>query len=103
MREMFCINLGNDLHDVTVRRHAKARRLTLRSSQVGAVAPSHRPRWSHRRRLGLALDLLRDPVFDALVTGESRFDELPAVLPGIADGSLPGLCQVIEYPATEKG
>ena len=37
-----------------------ARRLVLRSSQVGAVPASQRARWNHRRRLGLALDLLTD-------------------------------------------
>src|SRR6185437_5324565 len=41
-----------------------SRRLSLRSSQVGAVATAQRARWSHRRRLALALDLLADPVFD---------------------------------------
>jgi hypothetical protein len=48
-------------------------------------------------RLALAVDLLRDPAFDALVTGESRFDELPAVMAGLAAGSLPGLCHTIAY------
>ncbi len=38
-----------------------SRRLTLRSSQVGHVATAQRARWSHRRRLALALALLRDP------------------------------------------
>jgi hypothetical protein len=38
-------------------------RLTIRSSQVGTVA---RPDRSYRQRLALALDLLRDPRFDAL-------------------------------------
>src|SRR5579871_67223 len=37
-----------------------SRRLTLRSSQVGAVSPVQRARWDHRRRMALALDLLRD-------------------------------------------
>ena len=36
-------------------------RLTLRSTQVGRVSPSHRPRWSHRRRLALALSLVGGP------------------------------------------
>ena len=35
-----------------------SRRLRLISSQVGKVAPSHRPRWSHGRRLAAALALL---------------------------------------------
>src|SRR5712692_7515962 len=44
-----------------------SRRLRLVSSQVGRVAPSHRPRWTHRRRLGAALDLLADARLDALL------------------------------------
>src|SRR5262250_2673016 len=35
-----------------------SRRLKLISSQVGQIAPSHRPRWTHRRRIAAALDLL---------------------------------------------
>ena len=47
--------------------------------------------------LGLALELLRDPAFDALLTGESRFDELPDVMARLAAGSLPALCHTITY------
>src|SRR5262249_32628997 len=35
-----------------------SRRLRLVSSQVGKVSPSHRPRWTHGRRLAAALWLL---------------------------------------------
>ena len=48
-------------------------------------------------RLALALELLRDPAFDLLVTGESRFDELPVVMARLAEGSLPALCHTITY------
>lgn len=61
-----------------------SRRLTLRSSQVGAVAASRRARWSTHARLQLALQLLADPVFDALVDGESRFRDLPQTLARLA-------------------
>ena len=64
-----------------------SRRLTLRSSQVRAVPASRRQRWSHRRRLTLALSLLRDPVFDVLLTGETEFTELPALMPQLAASS----------------
>jgi threonine dehydrogenase-like Zn-dependent dehydrogenase len=57
-----------------------ARRLTLKSSQVGTVAPSHRARWSLRRRLELALSLLADPALDVLINSEGRFEELPQTL-----------------------
>jgi threonine dehydrogenase-like Zn-dependent dehydrogenase len=73
-------------------------RLTIRSSQVGAVPPVRRHRRSLADRLGIALDLLRDPAFDALLTGESSFDELPDVLSRLASGTLAALCHVITYP-----
>jgi threonine dehydrogenase-like Zn-dependent dehydrogenase len=75
-----------------------ARRLTLRSSQVGAVATVQRARWSHRRRLALALELLTDPVYDRLLTGACRLAELPAVLAGLAAAPAGALCQVVRYP-----
>ena len=69
-------------------------RLTIRSSQVGTVA---RPDRSYRERLALALDLLRDPRFDALITGRSAFAELPSVLAGLASGGIPALCHLVTY------
>jgi threonine dehydrogenase-like Zn-dependent dehydrogenase len=72
-------------------------RLRLRASQVGTVSPARSARRSSADRLALALELLRDPAFDALVTGESRFDELPAVMARLAAGSLPALCHTIAY------
>ncbi|MFF4159210.1 zinc-binding alcohol dehydrogenase [Streptomyces sp. NPDC001678] len=78
-----------------------SRRLVVRSSQVGAVSPARRARRTHADRLALALDLLSDPVFDALITGECAFEELPGVMPLLAGGELPALCQLITYaPAT---
>ena len=76
-------------------------RLTIRASQVGTVAPARRSSRTHRDRLTLALELLRDPAFDALLTGCSPFAELPQVMAKIADGSLPGLCHSIGYDALE--
>ena len=43
----------------------------------------------------LALRLLADPAYDALLTGESPFDELPEVMARLASGSLPALCHTI--------
>ncbi|MEV2277040.1 zinc-binding alcohol dehydrogenase [Nocardiopsis sp. NPDC049922] len=83
------VPLGGDFH---------SRRLTVRASQVGSVAPARRGRYDHGDRLDLALRLLADPAFDAVVTGESRFAELPSVLPRLADGSLPALCHRVAYP-----
>ncbi len=72
-------------------------RLRIHASQVGTVAPARRSRRSPADRLALALDLLTDPAFDALLTGESRFVDLPTVLPQLADGTLPALCHTVSY------
>ena len=61
-----------------------SRRLTLKSSQVGAIAAPQRSRWSYVRRMQLVMRLLASAELDALVTGESPFDELPAVLARLA-------------------
>jgi threonine dehydrogenase-like Zn-dependent dehydrogenase len=72
-------------------------RLGIRASQVGSLAPARRTSRSHADRLALALDLLRDPAFDVLITGTSPFQELPEVLARLAEGSLPALCHIISY------
>jgi len=73
-------------------------RLSVRASQVGTVSPARRARRTTTDRLRLALDLLRDPAFDILLTGSSPLDELPDVLPRLVDGSLPALCHTVTYP-----
>jgi threonine dehydrogenase-like Zn-dependent dehydrogenase len=72
-------------------------RLGIRASQVSSVSPARRGRRSTADRLRLALELLRDPAFDALLTGESVFDDLPDVMARLAAGRLPGLCHTIIY------
>jgi threonine dehydrogenase-like Zn-dependent dehydrogenase len=74
-----------------------SRRLGIRASQVGTVAPARRATRTTSDRLALALDLLQDPAFDALLTGASRFDELPEVMARVATGDLPALCHTISY------
>jgi threonine dehydrogenase-like Zn-dependent dehydrogenase len=74
-----------------------SRRLTLRSSQVGAVPAGRRARWSHGRRLALALSLLRDPVFDLLLSGESDFAALPELMPRLAASAAGVLCHTLRY------
>jgi threonine dehydrogenase-like Zn-dependent dehydrogenase len=86
------VSLGEAFH---------AGRLTVRSSQVGQVSPARRASRTMRDRVALALDLLRDPAFDALLTGSSPFEELPDVLPRLVDGSLPALCHTITYAEGE--
>ena len=82
------LSLGGDFH---------SRRLSIRASQVGAVAPARRGARTMTDRLTLALDLLRDPAFDVLLTGESPFADLPTVMPKLSDGSLPAQCHSISY------
>jgi hypothetical protein len=43
------------------------------------------------------MELLQDSAFDALLTGESSFRELPDVMRRLADGTLPALCHTITY------
>jgi NADPH:quinone reductase-like Zn-dependent oxidoreductase len=74
-----------------------SRRLTLRSSQVGAVPAVRRARWSRRRRLALAVSLLRDPLFDLLLSGETDFLALPELMPRLALSSEGALCHTVRY------
>ena len=74
-----------------------ARRLQLISSQVGAVATARRARRTHRERLTLALDLLRDAVFDRLISGECSLDALPETMARLASAPNGALCQVVRY------
>lgn len=74
-----------------------SRRLTLRSSQVGALPAVRRGRWSRRRRLELALSLLRNPIFDLLLSGESEFAHLPELMPRLATSPTGVLCHTLRY------
>jgi len=85
------LSLGGSFH---------SSRLRIRASQVGSVAAARRSRYTYAQRLGLAVGLLRDPAFDALLTGDSPFEELPDVMPRLADGSLPAICHTITYRPT---
>ncbi len=84
--------LGADFH---------SRRLTIRSSQVGAVAAGRRGTRTTRERLVLALELLRDPAFDAVLTGESSWRSVPEVMASLADGSRNDLCHTIDWRDAE--
>jgi len=74
-----------------------AKRLIYQSSQVGQVSPTRRARWSYARRMAKALDLLRNDKYDALVTGEVAFADLPAMLPSILASDAPGLATAVKY------
>ena len=74
-----------------------SRRLRLVSSQVGALPAARAPRWSHRRRLAKALELLRDDRLDALISGETAFRSLPDAYAAILEAP-DTLCHRIRYP-----
>jgi threonine dehydrogenase-like Zn-dependent dehydrogenase len=86
------VALGEEFH---------SRRLTVRSSQVGTVSPARRYRAGYAGRLELALRLLADPAFDALVNAECAFDELPAALHRLASGELPARCLRVTYETAD--
>jgi len=73
-----------------------SQRLTLKASQVGSVAPSHRQGWSHNRRLAEALSLCADPRLDVLVAAETPFAEMPARMGAILEDP-DTLCHLIRY------
>ena len=74
-----------------------SRRLTLKSSQVGRLPPGRVARWDHRRRMAKALELLLDPILDALISGESAFDDLPRVMSELSQDGNGALCHRIRY------
>jgi NADPH:quinone reductase-like Zn-dependent oxidoreductase len=79
-----------------------ARRLRLVSSQVGHVATAQRARWSRQRRMALALELLRDPVLDLLITDSAPFSDLPEVLARLSTGPSATLCQRIDHACIQS-
>jgi 2-desacetyl-2-hydroxyethyl bacteriochlorophyllide A dehydrogenase len=74
-----------------------AKRLSLISSQVGSVAASQRTRWDHRRRMELAISMLKEPVLDVLITGESEFERLPATMAQLSEAPGDTICHRVRY------
>ena len=72
-------------------------RLRLIASQVGRVAPTMRARWSLRRRMDKALELLTDARLDALLEPDIPFELLPAQISGVLGPGAGALCQVVSY------
>ena len=88
---------GDEPVAATLGGHFHSRRLKLISSQVGEIATPRRSQRTYRQRMQLALRLLRDPVLDHLISGQSRFDDLPDVMSQLANGSLDAICHRIVY------
>ena len=74
-----------------------ARRLTVRSSQVGRLPAARTPRWDHARRLALAMRLLADARLDVLISGEDGFEDLPGVMARLSRSPGNTLCHRIRY------
>ena len=74
-----------------------SQRLKLVSSQVGAVASSHRARYTHRQRMDEAMRLLADDRFEALLGEEIPFDQLPQELPRLLAPDAPGVGALVKY------
>lgn len=87
-----CLPLGEAFH---------SRRLTLKSSQVGGIPADRQPEWTHHRRLAKAIDLLLDDRLDALISGESAFEELPETLARLSRDPAGALCHRIRYSSDE--
>jgi threonine dehydrogenase-like Zn-dependent dehydrogenase len=86
--ESVCLPLGDVFHP---------HRLSIKSSQVGRIPPGRTPRWTPARRMALALSLLREERLDALITGESDFDDLPEVMRRLSKDPGAELCHRIRY------
>lgn len=84
------VPLGADFH---------AKRLTIRASQVSAVAPGARQRRSRHDRMALALAELHDPFYDVLLSSHTTLESLPETMAAIASGRLLGWCHVVDYSA----
>jgi threonine dehydrogenase-like Zn-dependent dehydrogenase len=81
--------------------HFHPGRLQIHSSQVGRIPASRAARWTYGRRLRVALRLLCDDTLDVLISGESPFEIMPAVMSRIlappSEQSEPVLCHRICY------
>jgi NADPH:quinone reductase-like Zn-dependent oxidoreductase len=87
-KQSSAINLGGAFH---------SRRLQIKSSQVGHIAPQQRPRWDFSRRLALAMTLLNDRCLDVLISGESDFSDMPDTLRRLSEPNSAALCHRVCY------
>lgn len=86
------VDLGGPFH---------ARRLSIKSSQVGVIPPDRAPRWNHKRRLAAVMRLLDDPLLDRLFTAEVPLHEAPDRLPDLMRADASQLAILITYPANK--
>lgn len=74
-----------------------SRRLSILSSQVGHVAPSHRASTTRRERLAAALARLDDPRLDAFFADDVDFRALPGRIAGLLAPDAPGIATRVSY------
>ncbi len=74
-----------------------SRQLRLQSSQVGHISATRRPRFTYRRRLSVALELLKDDRLSALLAQPIALNALPQQLTKILGQPSGILCQLIHY------
>lgn len=74
-----------------------SRQIRIQSSQVGHISVSHRPRWTHHRRLQAAIKMLIDPRLDVLLETAVNFSDLPGRLPDLLGTRSNALCCLIRY------
>lgn len=74
-----------------------SQRLTLKASQVGSIAPSHRATHDYRRRLTEALSLCADPRLDIMVKESTAIADMPSRMAAIL-ANPDTLCHRITYP-----
>lgn len=87
------VPLGADFH---------SKRLTIHASQVSSVARSMRDRRTRGDRMTSALEELRDPFYDSLLTGTASLADLPETMAEIASGHATGWCEVVDYPSPTR-
>jgi threonine dehydrogenase-like Zn-dependent dehydrogenase len=88
---------GDRLVNVPLGEAFHSRRLGIKSSQVASIAPAQRARWTRQRQMQLVFRLLGDPCLDALIAGESTFEELPSILETLSREPGDTLCHLIKY------
>ena len=88
---------GNQSVPVLLGGSFHARRLTLKSSQVGQIATPQRARWDTHRRMAFALTLLAHDELDVLITGESAFEDLPSAMAKLSASPGDSICHRIRY------
>lgn len=73
------------------------RRLKIISSQVSKIPTSHQPRWDYKRRKNAVLDLLKNPIYDQVLTNEISMDDAVDFFKKLRTEQLPGLGYCLKY------